>query len=560
MDWDPLVLIADDDPIGRRTLVALLSGQGYKLDTACNGWEVLEQAAALVPDLILLDVMMPGMDGFEVCQQLRSHPVLAQVPIIMVTALDDRDSRVRGIQSGADDFVTKPVDEIELRARVQTIIRLNRYRRLLQERTRRQEAESEIFHLYKELQEHSERLEETVAQRTLELQKERDRTQAILEALGESVIVTDTEGIIQYVNPATTTLTGSSRTELLGQSWQMWQEDNQLPDLAQLEETTTATQMWCGEASIRRQDGTSYDVMLTVAPLFDFVKDRTDEQLGKISGRLSGFVCVQRDITLLKETERLKDQFVSNVSHELGTPLSVLTLIADNLVTLHHRLDDKKRQKMIQDIQKHAQVLNALIEDILQISRLDSGRISTDREPVNLARVVCEEVDRQSPLAKQKNQTLCVTGIERLTVLGNENQLRLVVRNLINNAIKYTPNGGQVTCECFIGAMVTEKKDGVISLRETAGSKDWAGWRVTDKGIGISPEDQQYLFERFSRIKTQSNVRGTGLGLSIAKELVELYDGHITVSSTLGKGTVFTVYLPLMEEYADKKQSNHIGS
>src|SRR5260221_2962557 len=109
------VLIADDEPLGLETVAALLSPLGYQLLFAGNGAEALRLANATLPDLILLDVMMPGMDGFEVCQQLRATPALAQVPVILLTALDDPDSRLRGIEAGADDFVSKPYHRGELR-------------------------------------------------------------------------------------------------------------------------------------------------------------------------------------------------------------------------------------------------------------------------------------------------------------------------------------------------------------------------------------------------------------------------------------------------------------
>ncbi|OQW94015.1 MAG: hypothetical protein BWK79_08080 [Beggiatoa sp. IS2] len=130
------LLIVDDEERGRDALEMLLAPEGYRLAFATNGEEALQQAAELIPDLILLDVMMPGMDGFEVCARLRTHPRLAEVPIMMLTALDDRESRLRGIEMGADDFISKPFDRVELRSRVRTITRLNRYRRLQVERSR----------------------------------------------------------------------------------------------------------------------------------------------------------------------------------------------------------------------------------------------------------------------------------------------------------------------------------------------------------------------------------------------------------------------------------------
>jgi diguanylate cyclase len=126
------ILIVDDETVSRYTVEVLLAAEGYNLVFAENGEEALKKAAESVPDLMLLDVMMPGMDGFEVCQRLRTNPRLAELPIVMVTALDDRDSRLRGIESGADDFMSKPFDRAELRARVRTITRLNRYRRLIE--------------------------------------------------------------------------------------------------------------------------------------------------------------------------------------------------------------------------------------------------------------------------------------------------------------------------------------------------------------------------------------------------------------------------------------------
>ena len=136
MRKNSIVLIVDDEPSGRETLKALLMGRGYDLYFACDGYEALEKAAQTRPDLVLLDVMMPEMDGFEVCARIREDPVLARVPVVMVTALDDRDSRIQGIEAGADDFISKPYDTTELRTKVRTITKLNRYRRIIQERAK----------------------------------------------------------------------------------------------------------------------------------------------------------------------------------------------------------------------------------------------------------------------------------------------------------------------------------------------------------------------------------------------------------------------------------------
>lgn len=140
----PIILVVDDDHAARATMEGILTGLGHELLTASSGAEALEIARARRPDLVLLDVMMPGMDGFEVCRRIRADSDLTEIPVIMATALDDQDAKLRGLESGADDLVTKPINRAELRARVQTVLRLNRYRKLAK---RQAELESALAQL-----------------------------------------------------------------------------------------------------------------------------------------------------------------------------------------------------------------------------------------------------------------------------------------------------------------------------------------------------------------------------------------------------------------------------
>jgi PAS domain S-box-containing protein len=168
------ILIVDDELFMSKTLEGLLTSPDYMLALASNGEEALAKAAELTPDLILLDVMMPVMDGFEVCRRLRADAVLAEVPVIMVTALDDRESRLRGIEVGADDFISKPIDPVELQARVRTTIKLNRYRRLMVERA---------------------------------------KFERITELAPDGIMIVDAEGIIRLVNPALIKMLGATDHE-----------------------------------------------------------------------------------------------------------------------------------------------------------------------------------------------------------------------------------------------------------------------------------------------------------------------------------------------------------
>lgn len=143
-----LILIADDEYAGRETLQSVLEGEGYRLEMAENGMQAIEKAKRLLPDVILLDIMMPGMTGFEVCERIRNDPEIAEIPIIVLTALDDRESLLRALKAGADDFVSKPFDRYELRARLLGITRLNRYQKLIQERAKLQEANAQLLDAY----------------------------------------------------------------------------------------------------------------------------------------------------------------------------------------------------------------------------------------------------------------------------------------------------------------------------------------------------------------------------------------------------------------------------
>jgi PAS domain S-box-containing protein len=171
-----IVLIVDDEPLVLESISAVLEGQGYQLIFAGSGPEALAKAAAHIPDVVLLDVMMPGMDGFEVCRRLRADPVLTEIPIIFVTALDDRESRLRGLEVGADDFLSKPLDRAEMRARLRNITQLHRYQSLL---------------------------------------AERERYQHLTELSPDGVLVVASDGVIRYVNSTAVALLGDNSGDAL---------------------------------------------------------------------------------------------------------------------------------------------------------------------------------------------------------------------------------------------------------------------------------------------------------------------------------------------------------
>ncbi|RRR76645.1 MAG: hybrid sensor histidine kinase/response regulator [Candidatus Viridilinea halotolerans] len=661
------VLIVDDDPVIQQLMVAALKEQGYRVAMVGTGEQALAEAKAQLPDLILLDVLLPDIHGMEVCRLLRAEPSLAEVPVIMITALHDAEARLQSLHAGADDFITKPVDFLELRARVASILRLNRYRRLLEERVQRQRAEEEILRrnrdlsllnefivatavqlrqasqidraleeacrvlvdgldlmaasvqlqpkymanplnqtfsaqvlhpslsprflsqeltaaltlpfrikdqvegsmdlyvahgrtfapheralveslvgaltqaietvlLNQQLQYHVNSLEMIVTTRTYELQVERDRTQAILEALGEAVIVTDADGIISYANPAATELTGHSPQDLLGQAWQVIQGNSDGDGTAleqQIHDHIATGHVWRGDIRGVRRDESSYDMALTVAPLFDLHH----------KGELAGMVSIQRDITLVKAAERMKAHFISNVSHELRTPLSIIALHSGNLDTLYHRLDDERRRQLIREIRFQTGLLDDLIGDVLELSRVDSGQLPLQRRPLDLGLLLRHEAERMQPLAQRKHLRLEVQACEGIIVQGDEGQLQQCMRNLISNAIKYTKDGGTIRCECALLAPASGEHEGWPGFERREGGR-YAGLRIIDSGVGIAAEHLPHLFERFYRVENQGKIPGTGLGLAITRELVGRHGGWTGVASTPGVGSTFAFYVP----------------
>ncbi|NTU81021.1 MAG: GAF domain-containing protein, partial [Chloroflexales bacterium] len=385
------------------------------------------------------------------------------------------------------------------------------------------------------------RLEARVAERTHELQRERDRTGAILDSLGEAVMVFDMAGQIEYMNPAAVALAGDNPDgKDAVRRW--WDEQRLSSDgaLARMRAAAKMAQPWQGELVLERGDGMPYEAAVTVAPLFDH----------DMANRPIGFVSVHRDITATKAAERMKDQFVSNVSHELRSPTSLITMLAGNLEMLYERLDDARRLEVVGEIRKHARALSELIGDVLEISRIDGGRLASERCALNLAPLVHDEARHLAPVAGRKSLELAVDVADALPVVGQAGQIQQVLLNLLTNAIKYTPDGGRVLCtgRVLTGGKAAPGRDCDWPGLSRLAPGPWAAVRVTDSGIGIGQADLPHIFERFYRARTQGDIPGTGLGLSIAAELIRRHGGAIEVCSVVGEGSTFAVYLPLAAE------------
>ncbi len=270
------------------------------------------------------------------------------------------------------------------------------------------------------------------------------------------------------------------------------------------------------EVIIRRSDGAEIPVLINSAPFRD------------LEGRVAGAVTVFQDISRAKEAEQLKDEFISLVSHELRTPLTSIKGAASTLLRHYAVLDEETREELLRDVDEESDRLHRLVENLLDFSRAEAGAIRLATEPVHLGKLisrVVEEVKRRA----HGHEIRVVLPPDLPLVEADPLRVEQVLRNLLDNALKYSPNWGEIA---VAGAIV----DGglVVSVR--------------DQGIGIAPENQKKVFERFQRAAEAGLTQGVGLGLAICRRLVEAHGGRIWVESEVGAGSTFSFTLPIVEE------------
>ena len=370
--------------------------------------------------------------------------------------------------------------------------------------------------LYHQVQQYAAGLEDRVARRTAELERERQRLQAILDTAGEGIVFTDVNGTIEYVNPAMEQLTGYTTAEVLGQTPRLWGSGRTpVATYAQMWQTILHGDIWRGEMINRHHDGTLYDTAMIIAPLLDARR------------QIIGFVALQRNITRQKELDRLKDQFVANVSHELRTPLANVKLY---LGRLEHGQPEKRAQ-YLQTLLRESSRLENLIENLLSISRLDLRQLPIDLLPTDVNQLIAQLVFDRSALITERGLLLENRPATDLPPAQADPALVIqIVSNLITNATHYTPPGGLIT---------------LSTARLNRAEREWVTLTVKDTGPGITANDSLHLFERFYRGEAgrKSGAPGTGLGLAICREIAGQLGGDITLDSPPGQGAAFTVWL-----------------
>ena len=357
--------------------------------------------------------------------------------------------------------------------------------------------------LYTELRHYAGTLEEQVRERTAQLTAQYARLEAILRSTGDGILLTDARGEILQANPVA----------------QRWLARDLAPeDARKLQEAIRRVARRAQERPEEIVELSGLDLEVRASPV--------EGPAGE-----GAAVVILHDVTQFKTLERLRVRFISNISHELRTPL---TTIKTYLYLLRETPD--LLPQCLDILEREADWQARLVEDVLEISRLDSGALRMHFSPVGLNALAAEVVDAQRPLALAQGLVLEFRSAEAGPVAwADPDALRMVLINLIRNSIQYTPSDGRV--EVATGEAERE-------------GHRWATVTVADTGIGIPPDELPYIFDRFFRGERprQMQIPGTGLGLSIVKEIVDRHGGRVTVESEAGKGTRFTVWLPVAEE------------
>ncbi len=502
------ILLVDDHPENLLALEAILDSLGQNVVRATSGAQALRCLLNQDFAVILLDVQMPDMDGFETATLIRQRRRSQDTPIIFLTAFSTSETMVfKGYSLGAVDYLFKPLEAEILKSKVAVFVDL------CQKTTQ-------------------------LAVMNAELKKSEEQFRSLSACSPVGIFLTDVAGCCTYINPRYQAIWNTSLQESLGSGWlrSLHPEDC---DRVQADWFTCVSEGGEYNGEFR---------LLLHLDMVRWVSVRSSPMLG--NGEIIGYVGTVEDITERKQAEaervilireeaarkeaeaanRLKDEFLATLSHELRTPLNSILGWSGLLRT--RKFDEATTARALETIERNATLQAQLIEDILDVSRIIRGKLQLSLRPVNLATVIPAALETVRLLAEAKliNFTSLIPS-HPIIVSGDSDRLQQIVWNLLTNAIKFTPSGGKVE----------------VRLSST----DTVNIEVIDNGIGIPPEFLKHVFERFRQVdgSTTRSHGGLGLGLAIVRHLVELHNGIVYVESPgEQQGCKFTVKLPLIKK------------
>ena len=564
------ILAIDDNQDNLITLKAVIADAmpETKVLTALDGSSGIALAISEVPDVILLDIVMPVIDGLHVCRQLKQDERISHIPVIMLTALKtDRKTRIRALEAGAEAFLAKPLDEVELIAQVKAMAKIKesadiqrmeksqlanlvfaRTQELEKELTERRKAEEELqntnlklrqtqmatLNLFEDLRKEMAAREKSEAALRESEERHRYISTTISDVAYSCLRETSGQFHISWISGATEFLTGYTKTELIEKRcWKFLVVES---DLHLFDRNVTRIMPGFSgrtELRIRKKNG-------EIAWIDSFVECVDDSEQGG-NHRLYGAMV---DITMRKkyeseliiaknkaeESDRLKSAFLANMSHEIRTPMN--GIIGFSELLKEPDLIPSDRDRYIRIINDNCQQLLHIISDIIDISKIEAGLLDTESSNFCLNDLMDSLAENFMQKALQKKLKLTLfkdLHLDSCNILTDQQKLRQVLENLLTNAIKFTKEGTVVFGYRVIGKTLE--------------------FYVKDTGIGISEEHRSAIFDRFWQVETglARQYGGTGLGLSISNAFVKLLGGEILLESTPGLGSCFSFVIPYVQ-------------
>jgi len=486
------ILVVDDEPGIRESCRKVLESEGFHVETAVDGVEGLELFKKNASfEAVLVDLKMPRMGGIELIRQIKQ--IDPEALLLVITAYATIETAVEATKRGAYGYIPKPFTPDELLLPVHNGLE----KRALAIEARQLREEREM--------------------RLLEVAYERSRCGTIIQCMSDAILVVNIEGQIVLRNAAA--------SQILP-----WECLAQLPcslaclDSPALKNLLEETVKASSKPNIVSRE-VSFDkstYMVNASPVIDD------------NGRVLGGLVLLRDITALKKLAAAKSMFVSMVAHELKSPLAAVEGLLDIVLYENGKVSPERERNLVERALLKTTTLRQLIDELMSLRALEAGRFALSRSALNLQDVLAEVLEACREKADRHSITLASnleTSRQVPDVFADRDAMKSIFTNIIDNAIKYTARGGSVSVD-------------------TAHNDQYMTITIQDNGIGMDPEEQEKIFEEFFRARNEftAGIPGTGLGLSLTKHLIDMHHGKIRVESSPGKGSVFTVCIPLVSE------------
>jgi signal transduction histidine kinase/ActR/RegA family two-component response regulator len=479
------VLLVEDDHVVRGAMLRSLSDRGHAVHAVGTALDALRRVAAETPDLVVLDLGLPDLDGSDALRMLRG---ITDVPIIIATARDDEQTVVRLLRAGADDYMVKPFHARELLARVGATLELTALRRESEERFRAYvRASSDV--VYRMSPDWSE-----------------------MRRLDGRDFIADQES--------------PSRTWLL-----KYIPEEERPEVtAAIEAAIRDKAVFELEHRVVRADGSLGWTFSRAIPLLDDKGDIVEwfGAASDVTERRETHEALERQRLELEEADRQKNEFLAMLAHELRNPLAPIRNASELLARMIG--GNPQAQGIVEVVQRQVAHLSHLVDDLLDVSRITQRRIELRRETVEVAEVIRQAVETVEPAIRERSHDLQIhSSYQALSVHGDVSRLVQCVVNLLTNAAKYTDNGGRIH--------ITSGREGEMALIE-----------VVDNGMGIATQLVPRVFDLFvqSDRTLDRSQGGLGIGLSVVQRLVEMHGGSVAAASDgPGQGSTFSIRLPL---------------